>query len=463
MGLGKRSVPNGPSARPVLIIEDDTAVRAQLAGVFEDEGCRTVACGSAREGLGKLQGGGYALLITDLHLPDASGLEVVERAKATQPDCPVLVITAFASVDSAVEAMRRGAFHYLAKPFSVETLLAEAEKAFEHGRLLQERRRLRECLSAEQGLGRLLGRSPAMVKLREVIADVAKADTTVLVTGETGTGKELVANAIHYASPRAGGPLVKVNCAALSETLLESELFGHEKGAFTGADRSREGRFERADGGTLFLDEISEMGAHVQAKLLRVLQGEAFERVGGDQSLRPDARVISATNRDALKAVESGRLRQDLFYRLNVVHIQVPPLKERREDIPLLAEHFLATYATRTGKNVRAIAPEAQEALYAYNWPGNIRELENCIERAVVLTRCEAIGRKDLPPPICGLEAAEEEGPATNLNLEQMEQRAILRALAETDWNKSQASARLGIFPSSLYKKMKRFGIPLKP
>jgi len=441
-----------------LIVEDDPGVREQLAGAFEDEDWTVVLSSTVREGLIRLEENDCALVVTDLRLPDASGLEVVERVKSCQPDCPVLVITAHASIDTAVEAMRRGAFHYLAKPLLVDSLLAEAEKALEHGRLLRERRQFRQRLSAEQGLGRILGRSPAISAVRELIAEVAKTDTTVLVTGETGTGKELVANAIHYESGRAAGPMIKVNCAALPDTIIESELFGHEKGAFTGAERARVGRFERADGGTLFLDEISEMGLHVQAKLLRVLQGEPFERVGGNELLKPDVRVISATNRDPQNAISEGKLRQDLYYRLNTLQIEVPPLRERREDVPLLAESFLADWASRAGKQVAAISPEALEALCAYDWPGNVRELENSIERAVVVARGETIEKSALPAAISGIE---EKSPAATLNLQELEERAVLQALRETGGNKSQAARKLGIFPSSLYKKMRRLGIPL--
>jgi two-component system response regulator HydG len=441
---------------PVLLVEDDAAVGKQMAEIFEEEGFEVVLCSSARQSYGHLEKTDFAVVVTDLRLPDASGLEVIDRVKSRQPQCPILVMTAYATVDTAVEAMRRGAFHYLAKPFTPERLLAEVEKALEHGRLLREACGLRERLSAEQGLGRILGESQAIVEMRRMISEVAKADSTVLVTGETGTGKELVANAVHYESDRAAHPLIKVNCAALSENLLESELFGHEKGAFTGAERARTGRFERAEGGTLFLDEITEMGLHVQAKLLRVLQGEAFERVGGDEPLHPDVRVVAATNRDPRKAVEAGKLRQDLFFRLNVIQIEIPPLRARREDIPVLAAQFLSVYAARMHRQMNAISDRAMEAMRSYSWPGNVRELENVIERAVVVARGDTVEKSDLAAEISGLEVAP--APAT-LNLEEMEKRAIVQALKEAGGNKTQAAAKLGIFPSSLYKKMRRFGL----
>ncbi len=448
-------------AHRVLIVEDDSTVREQLAGALEDEGFNVGAVPSVAEALESLAVGEFDLIITDLRLPDGSGLKVVETARESQPDCPVLVVTAYASVDTAVEAMRRGAFHYLSKPFSLDGLLVEVEKAVEHGRLLRERRALRERLSAERGLGKLLGESPLMRQLGEMIRGAAAASSTVLITGETGTGKELVANAVHYESARAGGPLVKVNCAALTESLLESELFGHERGAFTGAEKSRAGRFERADGGTLFLDEITEMGAHVQAKLLRVLQGDPFERVGGEKPIEVDVRIVAATNRDPEGAVAEGKLRQDLYYRLNVVRLDVPPLRDRREDIPLLAELFLSASAARAGREASGITPEALEALARHDWPGNVRELENCIERALIMCHGGEIAPSDLPPPLsAGAEAAGQE-PDT-LNLKKLEERALLGALSQSGWNKAQAAKALGIYPASLYKKMKRFGISLE-
>jgi len=450
--------------RRILVIEDNPDVLEQVAGALEDEGYETIQAISAEQGMTRLRRDPADLVVTDLKLPGASGLEVVDHSREMLPNSPVLVITAHATIPSAVEAMRRGAFHYLQKPLDINTMLMEVEKALEHGKALAERQAFRERLSAEQGLGRILGETDAMIELREVVKRVARADSTVLITGETGTGKELVANALHFESSRATGPLVKLNCAALSDTLLESELFGHEKGAFTGAERARTGRFERADGGTLFLDEISEMGEHVQAKLLRVLQGSEFERVGGDTPLRPDVRLLSATNREPEQAVEQGKLRKDLFYRLDIVRVAVPPLRERREDIPLLACSFLSIFTSKYGKTVREIEPEATEALLRHDWPGNVRELENYIERAVVLAGGEALTLGDFPGPVTGIEPSPTSGCGElgTLNLREMERQTILKALEESGWNKALTSEKLGVFPSSLYKKMKRFGMPLK-
>jgi two-component system response regulator HydG len=452
-----------PKASRILVVEDDPVVLEQLSGMLEDEGYGVERAASAEEGLTMVGRDDIDLVVTDLRLPRASGLAVVETVTERSPNVPVLVVTAHASIDTAVQAMRLGAFHYLQKPLSVDTVLMEVEKAVEHGKVLCEREALRQRLSSDHGLGRILGESPVIVELRDTIRRVAKTDSTVLITGETGTGKELVVNALHYESERASRPVVSVNCAALSESLLESELFGHEKGAFTGAERRRQGRFERADGGTLFLDEITEMGAHVQAKLLRVLQGDSFERVGGEEPVDVDVRLVAATNRDPEQAVDDGRLRKDLFYRLNIVRIDVAPLGERLQDVPLLAESFFARYSAKHCKDMKGISEDAMAALACHAWPGNVRELENCIERAVVLAQGESLGVGDLPPPIS---AAGSLGasPATvgTLNLQEVEKRVIRRALDECGWNKARASEKLGIFPSSLYKKMKRFGIPQK-
>jgi len=445
----------------ILLVEDDPAVLEQLSGMLEDEGYRVVCSASAEEALLVVDREDVGLVVTDLKLPRASGLDIVKTVVERLPNVPVLVMTAHASIASAVRAMRLGAFHYLEKPLSVNTVLMEVEKAVEHGNVLREREALRSRLSADHGLGRILGDSPVIRELRDTIRRVAKTDSTVLITGETGTGKELVVNALHYESDRASRQVISVNCAALSESLLESELFGHEKGAFTGAERRRQGRFERADGGTLFLDEITEMGAHVQAKLLRVLQGDSFERVGGEEPVDVDVRLVAATNRDPEQAVEDNKLRKDLFYRLNIVRIDVPPLRERPLDVPLLAESFFARFSAKYGKDLKGISDEALAALERHAWPGNVRELENCIERAVVLAQGELLGVRDLPGPVS---AAGPGAAATvsTLNLQEVERQAIHRALENCGWNKARASEKLGIFPSSLYKKMKRFGIPQK-
>ncbi|MHC4662372.1 MAG: sigma-54-dependent transcriptional regulator [Planctomycetota bacterium] len=447
----------------ILIIEDDAILLEQLSGALKDEGFRITGKRSAEEADDILGSRNFHLVITDLRLPGSDGLEVIRRAQERNTNCPVLIITAHASVDTAVEAMKLGAFHYLQKPITLDTLLVEVQRALGHGCVLRDRQALKERLSSEQGLGRITGESRTVVQMREMIRNIAPTDSTVLITGETGTGKELVANALHYESERASGPLVKVNCAALSETLLESELFGHEKGAFTGAEKRRAGRFERADGGTLFLDEISEMGIHVQAKLLRVLQGDELERVGGEESIPVDVRVVAATNREPLEAIEEGKLRNDLYYRLNIMRIHVPPLRERSEDMELLAKTFLSNFSAKYGKNIISISEKVLDDLSKYDWPGNIRELENCIERAVLLAKGEELADVVLSPDASGgvIHVPGSMGSAT-LNLQELEKHTILRALDESDWNKTRAAEKLGIYPSSLYKKMKRFNISFK-
>jgi len=447
----------------ILVVEDDPEVLEQLSAMLEDEGYDVERASTAEAGLVAIGRDEVSLVVTDLRLPRASGLEVVQAVAERAPNVPVLVMTAHATIDTAVKAMRLGAFHYLEKPLSVETVLMEVEKAVEHGNVLREREALRQRLSSDHGLGRILGGSRVIEKLRDTIRRVAKTDSTVLITGETGTGKELVVNALHYESERASRPVISVNCAALSESLLESELFGHEKGAFTGAERRRQGRFERADGGTLFLDEITEMGAHVQAKLLRVLQGDSFERVGGEEPVDVDVRIMAATNRDPEKAVDEGLLRKDLFYRLNIVRIDVPPLGERIEDVPMLAESFLARYSAKYCEDVKGVTERARMALAGHAWPGNVRELENCMERAVVLSQGECLDVGDLPAPVSAAGPGILGRPlGDTLNLQEVEKQVIRRALDECGWNKARASEKLGIFPSSLYKKMKRFDIPQK-
>lgn len=382
----------------ILVIDDDKQLREQIVGVLEDEGYQADGVRTAEDGLAFLSRNECSLVITDLVLPGDSGLSVVARAAVKETFCPVLVITARASVGTAVEAMRRGACHYLNKPFPLDVLLAEVAKALEQRQVLLERRRLRDRLAEYYGADRLLGRSRSMQSVRSVIERYARTDSTVLIVGETGTGKELVADALHTLGERAGGPMVKVNCGAVAPTLLESEIFGHEKGAFTGAARRHAGRFERADGGTLFLDEITEMNASLQTKLLRVLQDGVIERVGSNSPVHTDVRVIAATNRNPEEAMAEGNLCRDLYYRLNVLRIDIPPLRERKEDVQVLIDHFLPRYCARHGKVIYGVSDRALAALERHRWPGNVRELENCIERAILLAEHDLILPYDLPP-----------------------------------------------------------------
>jgi len=370
-------------------------------------------------------------------------------------------MTAYASVETAVGALKKGAYDYLTKPLDFDELRLALDRALEHTHLKEENRMLRERLGAHFDRGNLIGRSAAMTRLLDLVAQVAPSEATVLVTGESGTGKEMIAGAIHTNSPRKTGPFIRINCAAITESLLESELFGHEKGSFTGADRRKEGKFRQADRGTIFLDEVSEMSLGMQVKLLRVLQEREFTRVGGEEVIRVDVRVIAATNRDLLRAVTEGRFREDLFYRLNVVTLRVPPLRERREDIPLLAQHFLKIFAERNRKALHGFTSRAMDRLLRYPWPGNVRELMNTVERGVVLCRADILDEADMAP-VLEAEAPQAAAGATaspGASLEDVEKAAILKTLDEASGNKSEAARRLGITRRTLHLKLKKYGL----
>ncbi len=393
--------PGAPSKRRVLVVEDNESNRRHLRELLESDPalCVDVAANGS-EALQALAERPYSLVITDLKMPQLSGMQLLEEVQKRRLPVAVIVTTGYGSISDAVQAMRLGATDFLTKPIDIEHLRLVVGRAVRERAMLDELTALRERLHAQYSFHHILSKSPHMHAVFELIGHVAQASaTTVLVEGETGTGKELVARAIHQASPRAGGPLVAVNCAALPETLLESELFGHEKGAFTSAINQRKGRFELANGGTIFLDEVGEVPLPMQAKLLRVLQERCFERVGGSESIEVDVRVIAATNKDLRKLIADGKFREDLYYRLNVVKIDLPPLRDRAEDIPLLAAHFSEKYA-RPGTPPKQIAPEAMEVLLRSDWPGNIRELENAIERACVTSRDEFIRPENLPPDL---------------------------------------------------------------
>jgi two-component system response regulator HydG len=357
-----------------------------------------------------------------------------------------------------VEALKKGAYDYLTKPLDFDELRLTLERAMDHSRLKEENRLLRERLGSRFDRRNLIGRSGAMINLLETVAQAAPSEATVLITGESGTGKEMIAGAIHYNSFRKEGPFIRINCAAIAETLLESELFGHERGAFTGADRRKEGKFRQADGGSIFLDEVSETSLGMQVKLLRVLQEREITRVGGDEVLKADVRVIAAANRDLLQAIATGRFREDLYYRLNVVTLHVPPLRSRREDIPLLAQHFLTHFSEKNHKTIKGFTPQAMDRLLRYAWPGNVRELMNAVERGVVLARSEYLDEAELPLISTG-EGITEPSPAPNGEalLEEVEKAAILKSLAAADGNKSEAARRLGITRRTLHQKLKKW------
>ncbi|MFH0911388.1 MAG: sigma-54 dependent transcriptional regulator [Planctomycetota bacterium] len=436
----------------ILVVDDHEATRETLQEMLEEGGSRVVTARNREEAAGRLRAGAFDLILSDLMLPDGSGLDLLEIAKGAQPGVPFVVITGHGTIENAVEATRLGAYEYITKPWDVKKLRLLVRNAL-HLRFLEQKVGERDALEA------LIGQSEAMVKLKETILQIARTDATVLIHGETGTGKELVANAFQALSERRDKPFIKVNIAALPRELLESELFGHEKGAFTGAIRTRQGRFELANGGTLFLDEIAEMPPETQVKLLRVLQEREFERVGGMTPIQTDFRLIVATNSDLKGLIARGRFREDLYFRINVVSARIPPLRERHEDIPLLAGHFLQVYNARYNVR-RTLTREAGEVLLRYAWPGNIREMENAIERAVVTSSGEAIGPEDLPEEVRGQRPAAlgGEGFGQGLPLGDMEKRHILSELKRLGGNKTQLARSLKIGLKTLYRKLDAWG-----
>lgn len=381
----------------ILVVDDEATQRELVCGFLKKQGYEILAAPNGERALEIFRQEPVELILTDQRMPNISGLDLIKAARGINPESHVIVMTAYGNIETAVEAMKAGAADYLTKPLNLEELRHKIERVRERCSLYAENRELRAALESRHRIEGIIGDSGQMLEVISLVRRVAPTDATVLIRGESGTGKELIAKAIHYASARAARPLVRVNCAALPENLLESELFGHEKGSFTGAIATRKGRFELADGGTLFLDEIGDLPLHLQAKLLRVLQEKEFERVGSSLSLKVNVRVLSATHRDLEALIESGQFREDLYYRLNVVTILLPPLRERRQDLPAFMDHFLRVFAEKNGKTIRGFTREAREVLLRYDYPGNVRELENLIERAVVLTRDDVIDRGDLP------------------------------------------------------------------
>ncbi len=451
----------------VLLVADDEAEHLiSLRRLFEKDGAEVHTAPSGELALEIVRKERVQLILSDLMMPGMTGQELLRAARAIRPEVDVIVMTAYGTVEAAVEAMREGAYDFIQKPFKSALIKRVVERALEAQSLRAENVMLRKELaeaSPDSVRGRpIIGRSPAMLATMELVQQSAPSTATVLLHGESGTGKELLARAIHEQSPRVGGPMVIVNCAALPEAILESELFGHEKGAFTGAGQKKEGRIERAQGGTLFLDEVGELSPAVQAKLLRVLQESEFERVGGNETIRVDFRLVAATNRDLESEVREGKFREDLFYRLNVIAIELPPLRERPEDIPLIAEHFVRLYAKKNNKRIEGMTDEARETLRRYRWPGNVRELENVIERAVVLTRNEVISPRDLPGPLQRADqrsdSIQRQGASVVIpigtKLEEVERVMIRETLRETDGDKSLAAQLLGIAARTIYRKL---------
>ena len=492
----------------ILVVDDDPGHRVTLKTVLKSWNYRITEADNGKTAVDKAKDSPFDLILMDVRMAIMDGIDALIRIKSYNPAIPVIIMTAYSSVDSAVEAMKAGAYDYLPKPLDFDELKITIERALEHTRLRHENRNLKDRLRSMSESRQIIATSKPMKSLLEVVATIAPSEATVLITGASGTGKELIARAIHANSNRAGGSLVAVNCAALNESLLESELFGHEKGAFTGADKRRDGRFVQAHQGSLFLDEVGEMSMPMQAKLLRVLQEGEIQRVGGDKSLAVDVRVITATNKDLAQMVANGSFREDLFYRLNVVNIQIPPLSGRIDDIPALAQHFLNRYTERNRKTLKGFTPQAMDRLLRYDWPGNVRELENVVERAVILCPGEYVTEKDLPlniaekdkgsseavfsakepaqrPSGAAMDASKKNsrtepsevgsfdspenspgnsqgsspGSSIGSSLDEIEKAAVISALEQAGGNKSEAARLLGITRRTLYNKLEKYKI----
>ncbi len=450
----------------VLVVDDEESVCQMLCDLLEAEGYRVSAAVHASRALEYLKGEDINAALVDIRMPDVDGLEFITRVQEDGYSLPIILMTAYGTTDTAIQAMKLGAFDYVLKPFNIDELLLTVKKAVEVDRMAREVKALRQELAGKapgEKIEELIGRSPAMQEVYKQIGKVADTDYTLLILGETGTGKELVAGAVHRNSRRKDGPFVRINCAAIPENLLESELFGYEKGAFTGAANKKLGKFELAQGGTLFLDEISEMPLGMQVKLLRVLQEKEFERVGGTRTVKVDARIVAATNRDLSQMVHEGLFREDLYYRLNVVTIQVPPLRERKEDIRLLAAYFTQGAAAKLGKPVHGVSEEAVDVFQAYDWPGNVRELKNICERAVVLARGVLVTRDELPvtlqPGFRQEAGIRWVGQTLQEILSDVERNIILHALKEHNYNRTKTSQALGISRRTLYGKIKEYGL----
>ena len=445
----------------VLVVDDDDTHRTMLKTLVGGWGYNVAEADDGSTAIEKVQERPFDLILMDVRMLKVSGIEALERIKAINPAIPITIMTAYSSVETAIDALKKGAYDYLTKPLDFDKLRLTIERAMEHVRLKEENRILRENLGKHFDMQNIIGRSPAMLSLLETVAHVASSEATVMIAGESGTGKELIAGVIHYNSPRKDGPLVKINCAAITETLLESELFGHEKGAFTGADRRKEGRFYQANKGSIFLDEVSEMPLSMQVKLLRVLQERELTRVGGEKVIPVDVRVIAATNKDLDELKNEGAFREDLYYRLNVVRLEIPPLRERRDDIPLLARHFLGMFADKNNKEIKGFTPGAMDLLIRYDWPGNVRELMNAVERGVVLARTEYLDDKDFAMIQTPLQEPGDTASYLDhdMPLEEVEKAAILRMLESVDGNKSETARRLGITRKTLHKKLKKYGV----
>ena len=441
----------------ILVIDDEKNIREGLQMALEDDGYEVLTAADGTAGLQKALSDVVDLIITDLRMPGIGGQELLRRVTSETPGVPVIVLTGHGTVETAVEAMRMGAYDFLTKPLDLDRLSLLVKRALQNRELVLRHRELEEQLQSNKTFEHIIGKSAAMEHVFEMIRKVAPSRASVLITGESGVGKELIASAIHNLSPRKDKSYIKVHCAALAESLLESELFGHEKGAYTGAVSQKRGRFELADGGTIFLDEIGEINQNLQIKILRVLQEKQFERVGGEKSVTVDTRLITATNRDLEKEVENGTFRSDLYYRLNVVHIHVPPLRERKEDLPLLIAAFIKEFSEENTKSISGIEPKARAALYAYEWPGNIRQLRNCLESAVVMSSDDIIRLSDLPEHVREAEQTAAIRVQIGTTLAEAEKHIILETLAAYKGNKSKTADILGIGRKTLHRKLDEF------
>ena len=443
----------------LLIIDDEKNIREGLALNFEQEGYNVKTAADGKEGLKLIEKGDIDLVITDLRMPGITGEEVLQKVTTETPGIPVIVLTGHGSIDSAVDAMRHGAYDFLTKPLNLDQLNLIVERALKSQELKIEHQELQKKILENNQFSKLIGNSPAMNQVKLLIQKVASSNASVLITGESGVGKEVVADCIHNLSKRKDNSFIKVNCAALSETLLESELFGHEKGSFTGAEKLQKGRFELAHNGSIFLDEIGEINQNVQVKILRVLQEKSFERVGGESTISVDTRIIAATNKDLEKLVKEEKFREDLYYRLNVIHIHVPPLRERKEDLPLLISHYLEEFNKENSKNIKGLDKKAKTAVYNYNWPGNIRELRNCIESAVVLCSDDEISLLDLPPNVSKSATDDYISMPLGITIDEAEKLIIQATLSKYQNNKSKTADVLGIGRKTLLRKLEEYGL----
>lgn len=442
----------------ILIIDDEKNIREGLSAALELDGYSVKLAANGAEGLTLIEKGDIDLVITDLRMPGISGEEVLAKVRGESPGIPVIVLTGHGSIDTAVDAMRNGAYDFLTKPLSLDRLSLIVKRALAGRELEIRHSSLQQELDAKASFESIIGKSAEMQRIFQMVRKAADSKASVLITGESGTGKELIANALHNLSPRKNHPFIKVHCAALSETLLESELFGHEKGAFTGAAARKRGRFELANTGTIFLDEIGEINQNVQIKILRVLQDKRFERVGGEDTLEVDVRVIAATNRNLEEEIAQGRFREDLFYRLNVVHIQVPPLRDRKDDIPLMLNAFLDEFNRENNKSITGFDARSRSALYKYDWPGNIRQLRNCVESAVVMCSGNEITLEDLPPTVRGAAESNVIQVPVGISMAEAEKIIIQQNLASNQGNKSKTADILGIGRKTLHRKLEGYG-----